>query len=98
MHKRYVERITTGTIDNDFNKLSECDWIIEAVVERLDVKKALYKRLDDVISAECIVSSNTSTIPIKLLVEDMPASFRERFAITHYFNHPLYAPFGISSR
>ena len=90
MHKRYVERITTGTIDNDFNKLSECDWIIEAVVERLDVKKALYKRLDNVISAECIVSSNTSTIPIKLLVEDMPASFRERFAITHYFNPVRY--------
>ena len=90
MHKRYVERITTGTIDNDFHKLSECDWIIEAVVERLDVKKALYKRLDDVISAECIVSSNTSTIPIKLLVEDMPASFRERFAITHYFNPVRY--------
>ena len=51
MHKRNVERITTGTIDNDFNKVSECDWIIEAVVERLDVKKALYKRLDNVISA-----------------------------------------------
>ena len=90
MHKRNVERITTGTIDTDFNKLSECDWIIEAVVERLDVKKALYKRLDNVISADCIVSSNTSTIPIKLLVEDMPTSFRERFAITHYFNPVRY--------
>jgi len=90
MHKRYVKRITSGTIDKDFYKLAECDWIIEAVVERLDVKKDLYKRLDDIIDAECIVSSNTSTIPIHLLVEGMPASFRERFAITHYFNPVRY--------
>ena len=90
MHKRYVKRITPGTIDKDFYKLAECDWIIEAVVERLDVKKALYKRLYDIIDAECIVSSNTSTIPIHLLVEDMPTLFRERFAITHYFNPVRY--------
>ena len=90
MHKRYVKRITSGTIDKDFDKLAECDWIIEAVVERLDVKKALYKRLYDIIDAGCIVSSNTSTIPIHLLVEDMPMLFRERFAITHYFNPVRY--------
>jgi 3-hydroxyacyl-CoA dehydrogenase len=90
MHKRYVKRITSGTIDKDFDKLAECDWIIEAVVERLDVKKALYKRLGDIIDAGCIVSSNTSTIPIHLLVEGMPVSFRERFAITHYFNPVRY--------
>ena len=90
MHKRYVKRITPGTIDKDFYKLAECDWVIEAVVERLDVKKDLYKRLYDIIDAECIVSSNTSTIPIHLLVEDMPTLFRERFAITHYFNPVRY--------
>ena len=90
MHRRNADRIATGTIDGDFDKLATCDWIIEAVVERLDIKKALYKRLDDVISADCIVSSNTSSIPIKLLVEDMPQAFRERFAITHYFNPVRY--------
>ena len=90
MHKSYVNRITPGIIDEDFAKLADCDWIIEAVVERLDIKKALYKRLDDTISADCIVSSNTSTIPIKLLVEDMPTAFRQRFAITHYFNPVRY--------
>ena len=74
-----------ASIDDDFDKLADCDWIIEAVVERLDIKKALYHRLDAVIGADCIVSSNTSTIPIKLLVEDMPSAFRQRFAITHYF-------------
>jgi len=90
MSKKNVARITTGVIDDDFDKLADCDWIIEAVVERLDIKKALYHRLDAVIGADCIVSSNTSTIPIKLLVEDMPSAFRQRFAITHYFNPVRY--------
>ncbi|MEK9718606.1 MAG: 3-hydroxyacyl-CoA dehydrogenase family protein, partial [Candidatus Puniceispirillum sp.] len=90
MSKQYADRITTGIIDDDFNKLADCDWIIEAVVERLDIKKALYARLDTVIRPDCIVSSNTSTIPIKLLVEDMPTPFRQRFAITHYFNPVRY--------
>ena len=90
MHKSYVDRITPGIIDDDFDKLADCDWIIEAVVERLDIKKALYQRLHDTIRADCIVSSNTSTIPIRLLVEDMPTDFRQRFAITHYFNPVRY--------
>ena len=90
MHKRNAGRIKTGSINDDFDNLAECDWIIEAVVERLDIKKDLYKRLDATISPDCIVSSNTSTIPIRLLVEDMPRPFRERFAITHYFNPVRY--------
>ena len=90
MHKRNAGRIVTGTISDDFDKLAECDWIIEAVVERLDIKKDLYARLDATIGPDCIVSSNTSTIPISLLVEDMPTAFRKRFAITHYFNPVRY--------
>lgn len=90
MHKRNADRITTGTITDDFDALADCDWIIEAVVERLDIKKDLYRRLDATIGPNCIVSSNTSTIPISLLVEDMPPAFRQRFAITHYFNPVRY--------
>ena len=90
MHKKNAGQITTGTIDGDFAKLGACDWIIEAVVERLDIKKALYKRLDETILDDCIVSSNTSSIPISLLVKDMPNSFKARFAITHYFNPVRY--------
>ncbi|MEK9962289.1 MAG: 3-hydroxyacyl-CoA dehydrogenase NAD-binding domain-containing protein, partial [Rhodobiaceae bacterium] len=90
MHKRNASRIITGTITDDFDQLADCDWIIEAVVERLDIKKELYKRLDETIGPDCIVSSNTSTIPIRLLVEDMPTAFRQRFAITHYFNPVRY--------
>ena len=90
MHKRNAASIMTGTISDDFDKLAACDWIIEAVVERLDIKKDLYARLHATIGPDCIVSSNTSTIPISLLVEDMPADFCRRFAITHYFNPVRY--------
>ena len=90
VHKRVASLITPGNTRDDFNKLADADWIVEAVVERLDIKKALYKQLHDVIDADCIVTSNTSTIPISLLVEDMPEAFQQRFAITHYFNPVRY--------
>jgi len=90
MHKSRAEKISIGNTRDDFDKLGECDWIIEAVVERLDIKKDLYARLDAVIRDDCVVTSNTSTIPIRLLVEDMPLAFRRRFAITHYFNPVRY--------
>ncbi len=80
------ELISVGNIRDDFDKLAECDWIAEAILERLDLKKDLYKKLDDVCHNKAIISSNTSTIPIRLLVEDMPLDFRKRFAITHFFN------------
>jgi len=86
LHESYLQRITVGNVDDDFEKLADADWIAEAVVERLDIKKALYKKIDSVRKVGSIVSSNTSTIPISLLVEDMPESFRREFAITHYFN------------
>ena len=86
MHENRVKFITAGNIRDDFDKLSDCDLIIEAVVERLDIKKELYRKINEVAKSECVITSNTSTIPIKLLVKDMPLSFRERFAITHYFN------------
>lgn len=90
MHKKNAGLIKTGSIDDDFDALADCDWIIEAVIERLPIKKALYHRLDAVIKPDCIVTSNTSTIPISLLIEDMPQSFQSRFAITHYFNPVRY--------
>ena len=78
--------IHLGNTDDDFDQLADCDWIAEAVVERLDIKKDLYQRLQVVCHDSAIITSNTSTIPIHLLVEDMPPSFRQRFAITHFFN------------
>ncbi|MDH3441669.1 MAG: 3-hydroxyacyl-CoA dehydrogenase family protein, partial [Gammaproteobacteria bacterium] len=90
LHKDNLERITIGNTEDDFDKLADADWIAEAVVERLDIKKALYRRIDEVRKPGSIVSSNTSTIPISLLVEDMPEKFRSEFAITHFFNPVRY--------
>ncbi|MCP4430565.1 MAG: acetoacetyl-CoA reductase [Gammaproteobacteria bacterium] len=78
--------IQTGNTRDNFNEISSCDWIAEAVVERLDIKKDLYKRLNEACHDQAIITSNTSTIPIRLLVENMPLAFRKRFAITHFFN------------
>ena len=78
--------IHLGNTRDDFDQLADCDWVAEAVVERLDIKKDLYRRLHEVCHERAIITSNTSTIPIRLLVEDMPPAFRQRFAITHFFN------------
>ncbi len=86
LHKDLLEHITIGNIEDDMAKLADVDWIAEAVFERLDIKKSLYREIDKYRKSGSIISSNTSTIPISLLVEDMPVNFREEFAITHFFN------------
>lgn len=86
LHKDKLKHITIGNIEDDMAKLADVDWIAEAIVERLDIKRALYKKIDVVRKDGSIVSSNTSTIPISLLVDGMPVAFREEFAITHFFN------------
>jgi 3-hydroxyacyl-CoA dehydrogenase len=90
VNKKRADLIELGNIRDDFDKLAECDWIVEAIVERLEIKKELYARLNATISGDCVVTSNTSTIPISLLVKDMPLAFSKRFAITHYFNPVRY--------
>jgi 3-hydroxyacyl-CoA dehydrogenase len=90
MHKRNAKLVTTGNIEDHLSLLSDCDWIIEAVIERLDIKHALYRQIDEVRKPGSLVSSNTSTIPLKQLVAGMPAGFTEDFLITHFFNPPRY--------
>ncbi len=90
LHRDLVERIAIGNIEDDMERLGDRDWIAEAVVEKLDVKRSLYRQIDALRRPGSIVSSNTSTIPISLLVEEMPASFRAEFAITHFFNPVRY--------
>jgi len=84
--KQAESLIHLGNTRDDFDRLADCDWIAEAVVEQLDIKKDLYQRLHAVCHDNAIITSNTSTIPIRLLVEELPLSFRQRFAITHFFN------------
>jgi 3-hydroxyacyl-CoA dehydrogenase len=82
--------IETGNIDDDLAKAGSCDWIVEVVVERLDIKQALYRKLDAVRRPGTAISSNTSTIPLKTLLDGMPESFQRVFMITHFFNPPRY--------
>ncbi|MDJ0956775.1 MAG: 3-hydroxyacyl-CoA dehydrogenase/enoyl-CoA hydratase family protein [Arenicellales bacterium] len=90
VHPDVLTNITIGNIDDDLNRISSCDWIIEAIVERLELKRELYQQINRYRKPDAIVSSNTSTIPMTLLTQDMPASFRQHFAITHFFNPVRY--------
>lgn len=85
-----ARRIRPGNIEDDLPKLAECDWIIEAVVERLEVKRALYQKLETVRKAGSVISSNTSTIPLARLIEGRSPAFARDFLITHFFNPPRY--------
>ena len=89
-HPRNAERVTPGNLEDDLGKLAECDWIIEVVVEKLEVKQALYKKVDAHRKKGSIVSSNTSTLPLHVLVAEMDAEFKKDFLITHFFNPPRF--------
>jgi 3-hydroxyacyl-CoA dehydrogenase len=82
--------VEIGNIEDDLARVAECDWVIEAIVERIDLKQALYERLEAVRRPGTAVSSNTSTIPLAQLVEGRSEPFRRDFLITHFFNPPRY--------
>ena len=90
MHKRNAKRISIGNLNDDMEKLKDCDWIIEVVIERLDIKQNLYKQINKHRKAGSIVSSNTSTLPLEDLTNGMPKGFKKDFLITHFFNPPRY--------
>jgi 3-hydroxyacyl-CoA dehydrogenase len=90
MSRAAAKFVATGNTEDDLDLLADCDWIIEAVVERLDIKQALYARIESVRREGSVVSSNTSTIPLATLVEGLPDRFRQDFIITHFFNPPRY--------
>lgn len=82
--------VETGNIEDHLARVAECDWIVEAVVERLDIKQALYAKLEELKRPGTAVSSNTSTIPLGHLVEGRSEQFKNDFLITHFFNPPRY--------
>ena len=86
MHPDRAARIAAGNVEDHLDRVSDCDWIVEAIVERLDVKRDLYEALDGVRRPDSIVSSNTSTLPLALLTERMSDAMRGDFCITHFFN------------
>lgn len=87
---RTTERITTGNFDEHFDRIADVEWVIEAVVERLDVKRKLVERIEATASPEAIISTNTSGLPISAIAEGRSESFRRRFLGTHFFNPPRY--------
>ena len=90
MHKRNAKLVSVGNLEDDMGKLADADWIVEAVIERVDIKRDLYKRVDEARKPGSIVSSNTSTIPLHDLVEGASDAFKRDFLITHFFNPPRY--------
>jgi len=90
MSKRNAGMMTAGNIEDNLDLLADCDWIVEAVIERLDIKQELYKKIDANRKKGSIVSSNTSTIPLKDLTGGMPATMVPDFMISHFFNPPRY--------
>ncbi len=90
MQPRDAELITIGNLEDDFDQLADCDWIVEVVVENLEIKQALLKRIDPVRKPGAIVSSNTSGIPLKAMSAGLSQGFREHFLGTHFFNPVRY--------
>src|SRR3546814_11572600 len=85
MWQRAANLVTPGNLEDDFERLADCDWIVEAVLEDPEVKRDLYKRLEGVRKDGSIVSSNTSNLPLTLLTEGLPERFVADFPTTNFF-------------
>ena len=90
MTKKDASLIEIGNLEDDFDKLADCDWICEVIVENLAIKQDLFKRIDGVRKADSIISSNTSGIPLAKMSEGLSDSFKKHFLGTHFFNPVRY--------
>ncbi len=88
--KRGAKLVTIGNIEDDLEDLADVDWIVEAVVERVNIKRELYSKIETVLTPGTIISSNTSGLPAHLLLEGRSEDFRRSFLITHFFNPVRY--------
>ncbi len=88
--KAFASRITTGNFDDDFKKIKDCDWVIEVVIERLDIKKQIFEKVEKYRTPGTLVTSNTSGIPIHMMTEGRSEDFCKHFCGTHFFNPPRY--------
>ncbi|WP_282018950.1 3-hydroxyacyl-CoA dehydrogenase/enoyl-CoA hydratase family protein [Salegentibacter mishustinae] len=89
-HKDFANRIETGNMEDDISKVSEADWIIEVVVERLDIKQQVFEKLEKHRKKGTLITSNTSGIPIQQMNEGRSEDFQQHFCGTHFFNPPRY--------
>ena len=88
--KEFATRITTGNFDDDMAKIATCDWVIEVVIENLDIKKKVFENVEKFRKAGTLITSNTSGIPIHLMAEGRSDDFKAHFCGTHFFNPPRY--------
>ena len=88
--KEVANRVSLGNFEDDMVKIKDCDWVIEVVVERLDIKKIIYEQVEKYRKPGTLVTSNTSGIPIHLMAEGRSEDFRKHFCGTHFFNPPRY--------
>ena len=88
--KSFISRIKTGNFDDDLAKIADCDWVIEVVVERLDIKQQLFEKVEKYRKAGTLITSNTSGIPINMMAAGRSEDFRKHFCGTHFFNPPRY--------
>jgi len=88
--KDVVKRITTGNFDDNMKDIASCDWVIEVVIERLDIKQQVYEKVEQFRKPGSLITSNTSGIPIHLLSQGRSEDFRKNFCGTHFFNPPRY--------
>lgn len=89
-NKKFASRISTGNLEDDISKIKDVDWIIEVVIERLDIKKSVFETIEKHRSPGTLITSNTSGIPIAFMNEGRSEDFRKHFAVTHFFNPPRY--------
>src|SRR5690606_26858311 len=88
--KDFASRITTGNFDDDLPKIKDYDWVMEVIVERLDIKQSLFEKVEKYRKPGTLITSNTSGIPIHMMCEGRSEDFQENFAGTHIFNPPRY--------
>ncbi len=89
-HKDVVRRITTGNFDDNMKDIATCDWVIEVVVERLDIKQKVFEQVERFRKPGTLITSNTSGIPIHMMAEGRSEDFKKHFCGTHFFNPPRY--------
>jgi len=89
-NQKFASRISTGNLEDDIQKIKDVDWILEVVVERLDIKKQVFENIEKYRKPGTLVTSNTSGIPIKFMNEGRSEDFQKHFAVTHFFNPPRY--------
>ena len=88
--QKFADRITTGNIEDDLHKIKDVDWVMEVVVERLDIKQQVFEKIEQYRTPGTLITSNTSGIPIKFMNEGRSEDFQKNFAVTHFFNPPRY--------